>query len=361
MKSVIIGRNQAGQRLDKFLHKYLPLAGNGFLYKMLRKKNITLNGKKAEGCEILALEDEVRLFLSEETLARFSAGFEIGGKKEEQPPAVSGRPTQAYEGAVPLMDKIPEYRKAYSRLKGIRILYEDADFLFLDKPVNMLAQKASPVDLTLNEWIIGYLLSTEQIKEEELSLFRPSVCNRLDRNTSGIVLCGKSLAGLQYLSQRIRQRDIRKFYRTICVGAIEEGAEVKGYLLKDAGRNKVKIFATKPAGNGGEEATLIHTVYKPLKTTDAYTLLEVELITGKSHQIRAHLASMGHPLIGDSKYGEASVNRILKEKYGLTHQLLHAERVTFPEIAKEPGSCLAGRSIVASCPELFRRLEELLL
>lgn len=329
MQSVIIGKNQAGQRLDKFLHKYLPCAGMGFLYKMLRKKNITLNGKKAEGGEILSLGDEVRLFFSEETFDKFSGGK--GGLR------------QGMGGG-----------EAYRRLRGIGILYEDDDFLFLDKPAGILTQKAAG-DYSLNEWLLGYLLARDPSLSEELHTFRPSICNRLDRNTSGIVLCGKSLGGLQYLSSCVKERRVKKYYRTICVGALREAGVAEGSLVKDTARNHVTV-ACPPQGQG-EEASTIRTAYRPIAVTEAYTLLEVELITGKTHQIRAHLASLGHPLIGDYKYGLASVNHALKRKYGLEHQLLHAYRVEFPETDEAPGRSLSGMSLCAPCPDLFMEIQ----
>ena len=361
MKSVIIGKNQAGQRLDKFLHKYLPLAGDGFLYKMLRKKNITLNGKKAEGREMLALNDRVTLFFSDETYAKFSGRVDdIDAERRDSAGRKEGGETRDRE-VKRHSSALEEYEKAYKSLRGISILYEDADCLILNKPAGLLTQKASAGDISLNEWLIGYLLSKNKEPEQELAFFRPSVCNRLDRNTSGIVLCGKSLAGLQYLSSCIKERRIRKFYRTICTGSLEKAAIVRGYLEKDSRRNKVTISAEAPAGGSGEKAALIHTAFSPLEITDSYTLLEVELITGKSHQIRAHLADIGHPLIGDYKYGQESVNRILKERYGLGHHLLHACRVTFPKADQGPGIRLSGISVSAPWPELFRRMEEDLL
>lgn len=348
MKSVTIGKNQAGQRLDKFLHKYLPLAGDGFLHKMLRRKNITLNGKKAEGREILALNDEVCIFFSDETFAKFTGVPAVGSGAGQD---ASGTARAAASAL---------YRKAYESLKGIDILYEDEDCLILNKPSGLLTQKAVPGDISLNEWLMGYLLSQKQISEEDLSTFRPSVCNRLDRNTSGIVLCGKSLAGLQYLSKCVREHSVGKFYRTICAGAMREAGTVQGYLVKDRTRNLVTVSSTPPADSRDGKASLIHTICSPVAVAEDYTLLEVELITGKSHQIRAHLASMGHPLIGDYKYGTESLNRTLKKNYGLEHHLLHACRVTFPEVASGPGKLLSGRSICAPCPEIFRRLEKAL-
>lgn len=359
MQSVTIGTNQAGQRLDKFLHKYLPLAGSGFLYKMLRKKNITLNGKKAEGREILQVGDEVRTFFSEETFAKFSGRTgQTGGNSPGE--GLSGHPAHSIDSlkAGAAMHMAGEYRAAYERLRGVKVLYEDRDCLILDKPSGVLTQKAAADDLSLNEWMIGFLLERDPALGEELATFRPSVCNRLDRNTSGIVLCGKSLAGLQFLNSCLKERRIRKFYRTICLGEIGEAASVEGYLVKDPSGNRVAVAREMPPGG---DSSPIRTSYRPIASAHGYTLLEVELITGKSHQIRAHLASLGHPLAGDAKYGIEAANRALRAKYGLTHQLLHAWRVTFPREAFGPGLELSGRSVTAPVPAQFRKLEEGLL
>lgn len=337
MQSVTIGRNQAGQRLDKFLHKYLPKAGMGFLYKMLRKKNIVLNGKKAVGSEMLEEGDCVGMFFSQETLEKFSGM-----------PESTGKPAEAVKKAV---SGTSEYEKAYRLLKGVRILYEDENFLFLDKPAGMLTQKAKPEDHSLNEWMIGYLLQKDPKLAAELPMFRPSVCNRLDRNTSGIVLCGKSLAGLQFLSQCVRERKARKFYHTVCVGELTEAERIRGYLFKDEKTNKVSVLRQKSGLDYKED--YIETGYVPLGIQDGYTYLEVQLVTGRTHQIRAHLASIGHPLIGDFKYGEDEVNRLLKRELGLSHQLLHAHRIVFPEITSGAGAALSGQTFTAPEPELF--------
>ena len=340
MQSVTIGGNQAGQRLDKFLHKYLPQAGTSFLYKMLRKKNITLNGKKAQGSELLAQGDQVCFFFSDETFDKFT-----------------GKDNKAGNSGVHKTAVIEEYRRAYGELTGIGIVYEDEHVLILNKPSGVLTQKATGGDISLNEWMIGYLLDRDPGFAAELESFRPSVCNRLDRNTSGLVLCGKSLPGLQFLSQCIRERSVRKFYRAICVGKLQEPALVKGYLKKDAHRNRVSISTADgiSAIDGGD---YIETAYKPLQVGDNYTLLEVELITGKPHQIRAHLAGIGHPLIGDFKYGDQKVNRELQTKYGLNHQLLRAYRVEFSQTEDPAGIALSGQSITAPSSEQFERIQK---
>lgn len=429
MQSVTIGGNQAGQRLDKFLHKYLPNAGNGFLYKMLRKKNITLNGRKAEGSEILAPGDRVDCFFSEETFAKFSGltqpkeaprsstGSQPNATSQHMESSVTARKKNAAQSkdfaqraeiaqsktaettqntkAVQNVEIIlkNEGQKAYELLQGITVLYEDENILVLNKPDGVLTQKADKKDSSLNEWLIGYLLEHEPLFQRELHTFRPSVCNRLDRNTSGIVLCGKSLAGSQYLSRCIRERTIRKFYRTICVGCLKEPQAIYGYLAKDTERNRVTVW--EDGDKASQKADPIHTAYMPLAwngqpqdskalrndealrnngtiqnnkalqssgilASCGYTLLEVELITGKTHQIRAHLAGIGHPLIGDFKYGRTDINNRLKEKYGLSHQLLHACRVEFPKEEDGVGQALSGLVVCASCPDVFIQLQNAL-
>ena len=323
MQKITVSRNEAGQRLDKLLAKYLSAAPKSFFYKMLRKKNIKLNGKKAEGNEKLALGDTIELFLSDETIEKFS-----GNKNAVQAELAS------------------------ARKKGCQldILYEDAHVLLLNKPAGMLSQKADNATLSINEYMIAYLLESGQLKEEELKSFKPSVCNRLDRNTSGLLAAGKSLAGLQQLGELFRERTMEKYYLTIVNGTVKEDEYIRGYLKKDERTNKVTILDTPEA-----DAQPIETAYHPLAANGNLTLLEVHLITGRTHQIRAHLASRGHAVIGDSKYGSAGVNAPFKAKYRLNHQLLHAWRMEFPETGDALAG-LSGRTVFAPLPKLFKRI-----
>jgi 23S rRNA pseudouridine955/2504/2580 synthase len=340
MQTITISKNQAGQRLDKFLNKYLPNAGNSFIYKMLRKKNITLNGKKAEGKEMLAVGDVVASFFSDETFAKFS------GQN-------SAKEASYADGSA----QHEEYLKAYRTLKDIQVVYEDEDILALNKPAGILTQKSSASDISLNEWLIGYLLSEGSLTQQDLNTFHPSVCNRLDRNTSGIVLCGKSLPGLQFLSYIIKNKNIGKFYRTICVGKIAEDMVLEGKLTKDETANKVTV--NKAFGESN-----IKTALHPLKYENGLTFLEVQLFTGKTHQIRAHLSSIGHPIIGDAKYGDAKINRQYKISHALTHQLLHAYRIEFPDLFltelpdkyRSHFAYLKGKEIIAPLPDKFNEI-----
>ncbi len=338
MKEITIGSNQAGQRMDKFLFKFLSNAGAGFVYKMLRKKNITLNGKKATGKEMLSENDRIVLFFSDETIEKFSKVTNENHSPEE-------------------------YIRAYHSLQGIEILYEDTDILVLNKPAGILSQKATPSDQSINEWAIGYLLANKSQAVKELNQFKPSIANRLDRNTSGIILCGKSLLGLQYLNQCTKERLADKFYRTISVGKIQEGCTIEGYLAKDEQKNKVQISATSK-----EENAYIKTALLPLQYNQDFTYLEIQLFTGKTHQIRAHLASIGHPLIGDAKYGIEKINQRMQTRFQLKHQLLHAHRVVFPakfafihqKKFEEISSRLSEKEIVAPLPLQFQQITEAL-
>lgn len=356
MQSVIVKKNEAGQRLDKFLRKLMPTAGTGFLYKMLRKKNITLNGKRAEGGEIVAQGDTLSFFFSPETFAKMTGSTEASEDRGRETKLPFSRNSAA------------EYIRAYRTLLkyGISVLYEDDDILIADKPAGVLSQKATGTDCSLNEWLIGYLLERGGISPEELRTFKPSVCNRLDRNTSGIVLCGKSLTGSQYLSRWIREKRIQKIYRTVCAGEINEEITLRGYLEKDSVKNKVQINLKTLSGErafkagtvlkGKTRQDYIETVCRPLAVSGGFTLLEVNLITGKTHQIRAHLASIGHPLIGDAKYGDSRVNQYFREKFGLQYQLLHAYRAELPD----PDEPEKRKIILAPYPRIFLKITDAL-
>ncbi len=305
MKEWIVSKAEAGGRLDKYIKARLNTAPDSFIYKMARKKNLLLNEKKCTGKEILHDGDHIKLYVSDDTINLFSS------------------PDQSFRDS-------DCYKTAYKELKGIRVIKEEQDVIFLFKPAGILSQKATPSDLSLNEWFIGYLLNTNRITEKSLSVFKPSVLNRLDRNTSGIVICGITPAGSRYLSSLIKNHSIRKFYQCLVYGNCTLNGEFDGFLYKDERKNHVSFYKRKEdipkeQINAAKPVSLSVNV---LQTKKDISLLEINLHTGKSHQIRAMLSGFGYPIIGDLKYGTESSQKF-KHKEG---QLLCAVRVEFPEI-----------------------------
>ena len=316
MKEIIITPREAGQRLDKYLGKYLREAPKSFIYKMLRKKNITLNGKKADGSEKVKEQDVVSLYFAEDTINKFTG--------------ISGN----------------HGMKTWPCCK-LDIIYQDEQVCLINKPAGMLSQKAKTEDVSLVEYFIGYLLQSGQITEQELGGFQPSVCNRLDRNTSGIVAAGKTMAGLQELSRLFHDRTMHKYYRCLVKGELKKACYLEGYLIKDEKTNQVIISETS-----GPDSQPIQTEYHPVEVYEGLTLLEVKLITGRSHQIRAHLASVGHPIVGDAKYGDPRLNEYYRKNYGLKHQLLHSYRLELPQLTGTLAH-LSNRVFVAELPQRF--------
>ena len=319
MKQIVIKENQAGQRLDKFLAKYLQRAPKSFIYKMLRKKNIVLNGKKADGSEKLVIDDEVKLFFSDETLEKFT------------------------QSETAVLDN------QNLKLKEQQIIYENEHICILNKPCGILSQKAKKDDLSMNELFVRYCQGK---KTEEQYGFRPAVCNRLDCNTSGILIGGKTLPGLQQMSALLKEHSVKKYYLCLVVGQLTGSKNMKGYLKKDETNNKVSISEVYSEG-----ASYIETVYTALSGNENFTLLKVELVTGRTHQIRSHLSSIHHPCVGDPKYGKASVNRQMQERYGLKHQLLHSYQLCFP-ILSHPFEDLSQMEFTAPPPKLFSEIIE---
>lgn len=345
MKEWKVERGEKDQRLNKYLQRKLPEAPSSFLYKMLRKKNITLNGKKASGSELLLEGDLVTLFLSDDTIRKFGGNVSPG------------------DGDHGSDDEVTEYTRAYRQLQGRigadGVLYEDDDVIAVKKPVGVLTQKAADTDRSMNEWLVGYLLEKGQTDPLSLREFRPSVCNRLDRNTGGILLCAKTLAGARGVGSLLRDRSMHKYYQAVVAGKVTESGSIEGYLKKDRVTNTVN-FTRAGAGDRKERRDgdgWTSTTFRPLISGGRYSLLEMELITGKTHQIRSHLASAGHPILGDPKYGNRRVNEKIRSEYGLRGQMLWCCRVEFPAIDGDL-SALSGRTIICDPPSLYREIAE---
>lgn len=383
MREYRIQDNEAGQRFDKYLKKLLSEAPGSFVYKMLRKKNITLNGKKADGAEKLASGDLVRLFLADETFEKFSGRDKISARYESlkrlgETEGTLSSPKKALRGSEDILsdsedtlsrskstlrssqDTLSRSKRTLSdseaALKNPRtmpgtyegilpVLYEDADILIVNKPSGMLSQKAKPADISANEYMLHYLIEKGELTEETMQTFMPSICNRLDRNTSGILIAGKTLKGLQETADALKERTVLKYYRCIVKGELKEKAYIRGWLRKDEKTNKVTV--SKDASKA-PDAQPIETEYRPIYVKNGYTELEVHLITGRSHQIRAHLSAIGHPIIGDPKYGDEKVNLYFRKECKIKSQMLHAYRIVFAD----------QREVVAPCGEEFARVRK---
>lgn len=311
MQSFLVTDGEAGQRLDKFLARYLPSLGRNGAYRMLRKKNIVLNGSRADGAEVLQAGDELTFWFSDETFAKFRKG-----KRNPEAPALD-----------------PAW-----------ILLERDDVIAINKPPGLLSQKAEPDDISVVEMLRAHLLATGERTEEDFLLYAPGVLQRLDRNTSGLLLAAKTLPAAQLFSELLRNRAIEKHYLALVEGEVREGETVVSYAQREEEANRTILSDEESEGS-----KRIETAFAPLAVgEDGVTLLDVRLITGRTHQIRAQLAAIGHPIVGDTKYGSTGTRR--KEP----RQMLHAWKLRFPLDDEMPPG-LAGAEI---CAPLFPDMEK---
>jgi len=318
MKELLIGANEAGQRIDKFLRKLLPHLSLGEIYKMIRTRKVKVNGQKTAPNYLLALGDTLIM-----------------------PEQKTKKPSQFWED---------------SPSSHLKIIYEDTNLLLVDKPAGILIHPASPQDKnTLIQQVLSYLYQKKEYQPEQELTFTPASCNRLDRNTSGLIIIAKNFSALQLLNEIIRSGKVNKYYQGLVKGHLQKKGEIKGYLLKDSRENKVEISSMKKEG-----AKEIHTIYRPLATNGLYTLLEIQLITGRTHQIRAHLASLHHPLVGDGKYGSKKVNDYFLQTFKLRHQFLHAAKLEFIS-PPYPLQYLAGQVFTAPLPPDLEKIRYQLL
>ena len=287
MHEITIGKNDAGQRVDKFLTKSLGLP-TGLLYKAIRTKKIKRNRKRTEPSELLAEGDVLQCFLPEEFFAKQAEDVSLSR-------------------VVPNLD----------------ILYEDEHLLLVNKRPGLTVHEVEHTSGdTLIVRIQAYLYQKGEYDPASEQSFAPALCNRIDRNTGGIVIAAKDAMALRVMNEKIRGREIDKYYLCAVHGVPEpREALLTGYLLKDEKNNRVKVYEKYPP-KGAKE---IRTKYRVLAVRGDISLLEVELLTGRTHQIRSHLAFIGHPLVGDGKYG---INKEDRER-GYRYQALYSYRLRF--------------------------------
>lgn len=308
MREITVTNSDSGGRLDKYLLRIMPKAGKSFIYKMIRKKNIKLNGTKADGNEILKAGDVLNLFLSDETIDKFSE------KKEKQ--ILTGE---------------------------INIVYEDENVLLLNKQAGLLSQPSEREGKNADS-LIGRV--TSYLGAD----YSPALANRLDRNTSGLVMCGKNLAAVRSLNEVVFNGRVKKIYHAVVYGEVKKPERLSDRYFKDAAANTGHV-----TGSEGKE---IITRYKPLAVKNGFSLLEIELETGRSHQIRVHLQSAGYPIIGDSKYGSAVANSKACEACGvrIRFQCLHAYKLVFNDNGKL--AYLNSEEFTAKPPAVFAKVTE---
>lgn len=324
MKQITIGPNDAGRRLDRFLRKYLTRASLGSIYKIIRK-DVKVNGRREGNEYMLAEGDIINLYLSDEMISQLQAPCKTSSSS-------------------------PRSRRNF------RIVFEDDNILVADKPWGLLTHGDSTEKKNhLANQFKDYLIEKGEYNPRTEKVFAPAPCNRLDRNTTGLVICGKNAMSLKGLNEMIREDMVSKFYMTIVYGAIDRELHLVGRLSKNHQTNTVTVTRD---GEGQEIVTIV----RPVKALRNATLVEVELVTGRTHQIRAHLASIGHPVLGDSKYARGKardLNMILKTRCGLTTQLLHSARLELRETV-DGLDYLKGRVFEAELPETFDKIISIL-
>ena len=287
MKTFTISKNDSGQRLDKFISKAVPALPKSLMYKYIRTKRIKVNSKRAEISTKLNEGDVVDMYINDEFFA-----------------------------------PVDEHYDFLSASKKLDIVYEDENILLLDKKVGLLSH---PDETEYNDTLITrvkrYLYEKGDYNPKDENSFAPALVNRIDRNTGGIVIAAKNAESLRILNQKLKYRELEKYYLCVIHGTLsKKSGLLTGWLIKDEKKNKVHVFTSER--NGAKE---IRTKYKVLSEKDNLSLVEVELLTGRTHQIRAHFSSIGHPLLGDGKYGTNALNKPL----GYKKQFLYSYRLKF--------------------------------
>lgn len=313
MKKIIVEKNDENQRADRFLNKLLPNANKNFIMKMIRKKNIINNGKKLDPSDILRLGDEISIFFSDETFEKFS-----------------------------------HKKNSYAHV-NLDIVYEDENILIVDKPSGLLSHSAENLrEKNLIDGVINYLIEKGEYNPREENTFVPALCNRLDRNTSGLVVVGKNANALKTINQKIKTRDFKKIYNAIVLGHFKFEGRMSNKMVKN--ENKNRSIITK-----NHDGILMESDFKPIISGEKYSIVEIDLITGRTHQIRVQLSNMKHPILGDPKYGSYAANRKLESLNMKNHQLLSSVEIVFPKMEGEL-EYLSHKNFISKYKEAIREV-----
>lgn len=311
-----IGANEAGQRLDKFLRKLLKDVPLSAIFKALRKGDIRVNGKKQKEKYTLEINDVIEV--------RYIQSQKMTEKKEN---FVKVDPS------------------------GLKIAYEDSNMVVVEKWPGVLVHPDNNKKIpTLTDYVLSYLNEKGDYLPEKEITFTPAPCNRLDRNTSGLVVFGKNFEGLRELNEIIREGRVKKYYNALIKGRIKDGI-YKGYILKNEEANISRIYDKKV-----KDSKEISMEVKTIQSDGAFSFIEIDLITGRSHQIRAHLAHIGNPIIGDNKYGDKKLNSYFLNKYGLDYQFLYAYKLNFKNVDGKL-EYLKNKIITVSLPPIFKKIK----
>ena len=313
--------SEAGQTLEKYVRKVLSNVPLSLIYKLFRKKDIKVNGHWEDTKFVVKSGDEVTIYIKDEELESYKKG-------------------DTY--------KPNDFLKQH-------IVYEDNNVLIVNKPRGMLVQKnQSKYQASLDTLVVEYLIFKGEYDPLNELAFKPSPAHRIDRNTSGIVIFGKNNETLQYLFTLLKERQlIEKHYIALVKGVITEDGVVEAPLKKDMETGKVIVDSIK---DGAKKAK---TLYHVLKNYSNYTLLDLTLITGRTHQIRVHMQYIGHPLVGDTKYGDFDTNKVFEQLYDFKNQFLHANDVTF-QMVDAPLTNLRNQTFEADLPdELIKLLKKI--
>lgn len=318
MKEFIIDENYENQRIDKYCKKLLSRASPSLIYKMIRKKDIKVNGKKVDNNYLLKKGDVVSMFLYEDRFQALSAPLSI-----------------------------------YDLPIEFEVVYEDDLILIVNKPQGLLVHEDAQGTLkTLSNEVLTYLYNKGEYDSDKERGFTPGPVHRLDRNTSGLVIFGKTMRALQDLNEMMKKRHcIDKTYLTITKGYVESG-EYIDYVIKDEEKSKMVVVSKET-----ENALKMDTIVERIDYKNEMSLVKVKLITGRTHQIRVHLAHLGYPVIGDRKYGDFEFNKSIRNKYHLNYQFLHAYSLTFIE----PIGCmkyLKNQSFKAPLPKNLQEIKD---